>query len=261
MLAVELEQLEDNPSEVQSRVQELRKQTAELSNDVQALSHDLHSSKLEYLGVVAGMKSWCKEFAEHQEMEIDFKADVLIFCHSKSDFPCSEFYRKPCTTRSSTAGSNVSKCNWSEHSNAWFISPCRIQELGSTLKQQSKVRGLGLTSMQRTYSAGEWNDCHRIRTQRGDNHSCSCPFQFRPRFSKGSQLIDHIQHRNEHAFPPINERPHVPHRFFRQCLSPARGQTFLVHNRTKHQCRPFWLTRERVVPIESPHPLYLVPTR
>ena len=76
MLSLELEQLQENPSEVQSRVQELRNQTTELSNDVQALSHDLHSSKLEYLGVVAGMKSWCKEFAERQKMEINFRSDV-----------------------------------------------------------------------------------------------------------------------------------------------------------------------------------------
>jgi PAS domain S-box-containing protein len=76
MLAVELEQLKDNPSEVQSRVEDLRKQTTELSNDVQALSHELHSSKLEYLGVVSGIRSWCKEFGERQGMEINFKSDV-----------------------------------------------------------------------------------------------------------------------------------------------------------------------------------------
>jgi signal transduction histidine kinase len=76
MLGMELEQLQDNPSELKSRVQELRKQTTELSNDVQALSHDLHSSKLEYLGVVAGMKSWCKDFAERQKLEIDFRSEV-----------------------------------------------------------------------------------------------------------------------------------------------------------------------------------------
>jgi len=34
--------------------------------------HELHSSKLEYLGVVAGIKSWCKKFSERQRMEIDF---------------------------------------------------------------------------------------------------------------------------------------------------------------------------------------------
>jgi len=76
MLAVELEQLKDNPTQVVTRAQELREQIIEISNDVQALSHDLHSSKLEYLGVVAAMKSWCKEFAGRQKMEIDCKADV-----------------------------------------------------------------------------------------------------------------------------------------------------------------------------------------
>src|SRR5215831_3789586 len=76
MLSIELDQLQENPSELESRVQELRKQTTELSNDVQALSHDLHSSKLEYLGVVAGMKSWCKDFAERQKLEIDFRSEA-----------------------------------------------------------------------------------------------------------------------------------------------------------------------------------------
>jgi len=76
MLSLELEQLQDNPSEIQPRVKELRRQMAEVSNDVQALSHDLHSSKLEYLGVVAGMKSWCKESAERQKIELDCKTAV-----------------------------------------------------------------------------------------------------------------------------------------------------------------------------------------
>jgi PAS domain S-box-containing protein len=76
MLAVELEQLKENPSEIESRVEELRKRTTEISNSVQALSHDLHSSQLEYLGAVAGIRSWCREFAERQGMEIDCRHDV-----------------------------------------------------------------------------------------------------------------------------------------------------------------------------------------
>ena len=76
MLSLELEQLQENPSEIQPRVKELRREMAEVSNDVQAMSHDLHSSKLEYLGVVAGIKSWCKEFGERQRVEIDFSNDV-----------------------------------------------------------------------------------------------------------------------------------------------------------------------------------------
>jgi len=75
MLSVELEQQHD-PSEFQNRVQRFREELRQISDDVQALSHDLDSTKLEYLGVVAGMKSWCKEFAERQKMDVDFRSDV-----------------------------------------------------------------------------------------------------------------------------------------------------------------------------------------
>jgi signal transduction histidine kinase len=76
MLAVELDQLQDDPSDLPSRVKELRKAMAEISDDVQGLSHELHSSKLAYLGVVAGIRSWCNEFGERQKMEIQFSSDV-----------------------------------------------------------------------------------------------------------------------------------------------------------------------------------------
>ena len=76
LLAIELGQLQEHPSDVASRVQQIRQKTDEVSRDVQSLSHDLHPSKLEYLGVVAGMRSWCNEFAERQGMEIDFETDV-----------------------------------------------------------------------------------------------------------------------------------------------------------------------------------------
>ena len=76
MLSLQLEQLPETPSEIQSRMQKLRQELRQISDDVQALSHDLHSSKLEYLGFAAGMKSWCKEFGERQKLEIDFRDDV-----------------------------------------------------------------------------------------------------------------------------------------------------------------------------------------
>ena len=76
LLSVELETLQQNPTELQSRVPELRKQLSDISGDVHAISHDLHSSQLEYLGVVVGIKSWCKEFGERQGIHIDFGHDV-----------------------------------------------------------------------------------------------------------------------------------------------------------------------------------------
>jgi len=80
LLAVELGQIQekqpDLPPDILHRMHQLQKQTTRISTDVQALSHDLHSSQLEYLGVVAGMKSWCKEFGEKQGIQIDCRHDV-----------------------------------------------------------------------------------------------------------------------------------------------------------------------------------------
>jgi signal transduction histidine kinase len=81
LLAIELEQVHQNPtarpSEIRARMDKLRKQTLEIANDVQTLSHELHSSKLEYLGIVAAMTSFCQEFGEQQKVEIDFKSHDL----------------------------------------------------------------------------------------------------------------------------------------------------------------------------------------
>ena len=80
LLAVELEQLrEDTPDlpEVRSRIGELQKQASEIAIDMQSLSHELHSTKLEYLGPVAAMRSLCQELAEQTKVKIDFKSQDL----------------------------------------------------------------------------------------------------------------------------------------------------------------------------------------
>lgn len=76
LLALDMEQLEDQPSQLQNEIREVRRSLAQLSDDVQGLSHDLHSAKLEYLGVAEGIRSWCKEFASRQNLEIDFESSV-----------------------------------------------------------------------------------------------------------------------------------------------------------------------------------------
>jgi signal transduction histidine kinase len=64
----------DSVSELKRRIGDLRNQTTEITNDVQSLSHELHSSKLEYLGIEVAAKNFCKEFDEHQRVEIDFES-------------------------------------------------------------------------------------------------------------------------------------------------------------------------------------------
>lgn len=76
MLAIGIEQLGQDlaspPDGILRRLDELHKQTLEVSEDVQALAHQLHSSKLDYLGVVAAMSSFCRVFSERQNVKIDF---------------------------------------------------------------------------------------------------------------------------------------------------------------------------------------------
>ena len=56
---------------------ELWKHTSEIATDIQTLSHELHSSKLQYLGIEAAMRGFCREFEKQQQVEIDFKTDDL----------------------------------------------------------------------------------------------------------------------------------------------------------------------------------------
>lgn len=50
---------------------------SDLGNDVQALSHRLHSSKLEYLGLVAACEGFCRQFSGQQNVEIDFHSQDI----------------------------------------------------------------------------------------------------------------------------------------------------------------------------------------
>jgi signal transduction histidine kinase len=81
LLTIELEQLQQNspdlPAEVRSRMGELRKQSSEIATDIQSLSHELHSSRLEYVGIAAAMRGFCQDFRKQQKVEIDFKVHDL----------------------------------------------------------------------------------------------------------------------------------------------------------------------------------------
>ena len=69
LLAVELEQLHQGPPnlpEIRRRMGELQKQASEIATDTQTLSHELHSTKLEYLGPVAAMRGLCQELGSRQ---------------------------------------------------------------------------------------------------------------------------------------------------------------------------------------------------
>jgi PAS domain S-box-containing protein len=78
ILAIKLTQLQQSPSsELTSLIGELQKQTSEIATDIQSLSHELHSARLQYLGIAAAIEGFCREFGEQQNVEIDFKIHDL----------------------------------------------------------------------------------------------------------------------------------------------------------------------------------------
>jgi PAS domain S-box-containing protein len=146
MLSVELEQLQHNPSEFQNQVQELRKQTSEILNDVQALSHDLHSSKLDYLGLVAGIKSWCKEFAERQKLDIDFRGDVSSPLPRELGITLFRVLQEALQNVVKHSGAMRVEVQLREDS-SWVHLLISDPGKGFDVEAASQGRGLGLTSM------------------------------------------------------------------------------------------------------------------
>ena len=76
MLAFDLERasqlIADSPLEARKRLQDLWIRAADLGDDLHSLSHRLHSSTLESLGLALGLSSLCQEFTEQQGIQVDF---------------------------------------------------------------------------------------------------------------------------------------------------------------------------------------------
>ena len=81
LLAVTLErivqQLPNEISELKQEIQDASRAATELGEDVQALSHRLHSSKLEYLGLAGAARSFCKEFSARHNVSIEFQSNDI----------------------------------------------------------------------------------------------------------------------------------------------------------------------------------------
>jgi PAS domain S-box-containing protein len=81
MLAIEVDELKRNPpnsaAELSHQLAEIGEGINGVSMGVQSISHQLHSPQLEYMGVVAAMKSFCRDFGARLKVEIDFTNDEI----------------------------------------------------------------------------------------------------------------------------------------------------------------------------------------
>jgi PAS domain S-box-containing protein len=76
LLSVEIEQAHrsqnGSPAVETKSLQEIQRHCAEIATDVQSMSHQLHSSKLDLLGIKAALRGFCKEFSNQYEVNVEF---------------------------------------------------------------------------------------------------------------------------------------------------------------------------------------------
>jgi PAS domain S-box-containing protein len=61
-----------SPEAMKKSLEDIQKHCSEIAIDVQSLSHKLHSSKLDYLGIVAAIRGFCMELSKQNEVNIEF---------------------------------------------------------------------------------------------------------------------------------------------------------------------------------------------
>jgi PAS domain S-box-containing protein len=75
LLSIELDrwnQSAESSSDVHDHIRKISQGLVEIGEDIQALSHRLHSSKLEYLGIAVAAQSFCRELSERYKVHISF---------------------------------------------------------------------------------------------------------------------------------------------------------------------------------------------
>jgi PAS domain S-box-containing protein len=152
LVSVNLDRLRQDPPdsapEVSRRIENEQELLSDLASDVQALSHRLHSSKLEYLGLAAAASSFCKEMSERQGVQVDFHSEGV-----PKKLPQEIAL---CLFRVLQEGlQNALKHSGSRVLEVWLIGASNEIELtvsdsgvGFDLEKAITGRGLGLTSMQ-----------------------------------------------------------------------------------------------------------------
>lgn len=67
----------DSQTPTRAQIEPLVNQVKNISRDLRALSHRLHSSRLETLGLERAMQGFCRELAEQREVKVDFASSGL----------------------------------------------------------------------------------------------------------------------------------------------------------------------------------------
>jgi PAS domain S-box-containing protein len=150
MLAFELNLLRnkgDLPTEVRDRVEGLQQMTSDISMGVHTLSHELHSSTLEYLGLEKGMRGWCRDYGARRKLKIDFKSHDVPELPQEVSLCLFRVLQEALHNAARHSGANRIEVQLAENSGAVHLIVSDSGK-GFDIEAARRSRGLGLTSMQ-----------------------------------------------------------------------------------------------------------------
>jgi signal transduction histidine kinase len=137
-----------SPAATKQNLDDIRNHCSQIASDVQSLSHQLHSSTLDFLGVVAAIRAFCGEVSKQHQVSIAF-TETRVPKHLPKDISLCLF------RVAQEAVHNAVKYSGSgQFAVALFATEDEVQLVvrdggaGFDVEEAKKNRGLGLVSMQ-----------------------------------------------------------------------------------------------------------------
>jgi PAS domain S-box-containing protein len=142
---IDLEQLRknlpDGNVEEQARLAKMLKQTKAMATDIRSLSHELHSSRLEFIGLVPALSGLCQEISEKYKIAVHFIPSEIPFRIPKDVALC--LFRV-----TQEALSNVVKHSQTENASVELIA------VKNRISLRIKDEGRGFDSLRASFGAG-----------------------------------------------------------------------------------------------------------
>jgi signal transduction histidine kinase len=152
LMALELEIAEEtigaSPVEAVQQVHNVLNSASEIGADLHTLSHRLHSSTLEKLGLVPGVTALCKEFAVQQGIEVDLLADdVPRSVHPDVALSLFRIVQEGLRNLKRHSGAVKAQIRLRKTGDKLFLS-VSDEGVGFDLRDLGKKEGLGILSME-----------------------------------------------------------------------------------------------------------------
>ena len=151
LLAFGLENVEEaigtSPDYAARQVHSLLNSASEIGADLHTLSHRLHSSTLEALGLVPGVNALCKEFAIQQGVEVDFLSEHVPRSVNPEVALCVfRIVQEGLRNSRKHGGAARAEVRLRMCSDKLFVS-VRDEGIGFDIRELGKKEGLGIRSM------------------------------------------------------------------------------------------------------------------